>query len=95
MTTNINKIPDSDIISNRIFEITGLQGLEKDLVRNILNDWNEEWIDYIAENETGMTDNVDKARKRDNEKRLKDRIEKIGRNDKPIEPLITFDNLGF
>lgn len=96
--TNINKVPDADTIAKRISDITSLGDIEMEMVTKVLNDWNEEWIGFIAENKTGKTDNTEQTRKRDNAKRLRDRINKIGG---PInEPnmkaaVFDFDNVGF
>jgi hypothetical protein len=73
--TDINKIPDANIIAKRIVDtIPSIHELEMQLITKILNDWNEEWIDYIAENKTGLSDGT----KRTNDKRLKDRIDRLG-----------------
>jgi hypothetical protein len=75
--TDINKVPDASIIAERIFAVMSLGDIERELIGKILNAWNEEWIEYVAENETGKSDNTEKARKRDNAERLKIRVEKL------------------
>ena len=71
--TDINKIPDAEVIAKRIFDVIKFHELEQDIISKILNEWNEEWIDYIAENKTGMHDGT----KRTNDKRLKQRIDRL------------------
>ncbi len=77
--TDINKIPDAGIIAERIFTSISVHDIQKDLIRKILEEWNEEWIDYIAENKTGLSDGTGRS----NEKRLKRRIDKLGEVSKP------------
>ncbi len=96
--TNINKVPDAEVIAERIFGIASLGDIEKEMVSKVLNEWNEEWIGFVAENETGKTDNVEKARKRDNAKRLQDRINKLGGIESKGNmhgTVFEFDNPGF
>jgi HSP90 family molecular chaperone len=76
--TNINKVRDAEMIANKIFDVILLSDIEKEMVSKMLNEWNDEWIDFVAENETGRTDNTEQARRRDNQKRLQDRINKLG-----------------
>ncbi len=84
--TDIRKIPDADIIAERVFAAITLHELDKEIVTKILDEWNEEWIDYIAENQTGKSDGT----QRSNDKRLKRRIDRLsgGGDDVP-------DNVGF
>jgi len=74
---NINKVPDADIIAERIFTIISVGAFEREIVQNVLNDWNEEWINYIAESKVGVTDSRSENRRRDNETRLKKRKEML------------------
>ncbi len=85
--TDINKIPDADVIAKRIFDTIKFHPLEQELISKILNEWNEEWIDYIAENKTGLHDGT----KRSNDDRLKRRISKIG----GASGVELIDNIGF
>ncbi len=84
--TDIRKVPDASIILERIKEtVPSIHPLELELVEKILDTWNEEWIDYIAENDTGKSDGTERS----NDKRLKRRISKLGGvDDAP-------DNIGF
>jgi len=91
--TDINKVPDADVIAKRIFDVTTLDDITKELITQVLNSWNDEWIEYIAENKTGKSDNTEKARRRDNEKRLKDRIDKLGGESK--QATFELDDPGF
>lgn len=90
--TDINKVPDADIIAERIRNTVTIHDLEMAMIVKILNDWNEEWISFVAENKTGRTDNTEQARKRDNAKRLKDRINKLEPRSSVVEQV---DNPGF
>ncbi len=89
MPTDINKVPDADVISKRIFSVMSLGEIEKEMVTNILDGWNEEWIDYVAENQTGKSDGT----KRSNDKRLKDRIDRLGGT--PADRISGIDQSGF
>ena len=89
MPTDINKIPDADTIAKRIFDVITLGEIESEMISKILNEWNEEWIGYIAENKTGLHDGT----QRTNDKRLKDRISKLGKS--PVDPTRGIDNAGF
>lgn len=87
--TDINQIPDASVILERIKNtIPSVHELEMELIGKILNAWNEEWIDYIAENKTGLHDGT----QRSNDKRLKDRIDRIK---SPVDPISGVDNTGF
>ncbi len=75
--TDIRKIPDAMVIAERIkAAIPSIHDLEMKLVTRILDDWNEEWIDYIAENKTGLSDGTENT----NDNLVKNRINKLGRH---------------
>ena len=71
---NVDKVPDADVISQRIFSVITLGEIERELISKILSDWNNEWIDIIAEERTGRSEGDENT----NSKRLKDRMNKLG-----------------
>jgi hypothetical protein len=83
---DINKVPHAEIIANRIFDVVSVDEVSKGMVTKILDDWNNEWIDIIAEIRTGKHDGEN-----DNGKRLKRRINKLGA---PVDTMNGFDNTG-
>ena len=91
---DVNRVPNAETIANRIFAVVNIGDIEQGMILNVLSEWNNEWIDIIAEQETGMADNVDAARKHSNEKRLKDRINKLG-SKRPSMDDQAVDNTGF
>ena len=88
--TDINKVPDADVIAQRIFSVMDVHKIQQDMVSNILSDWSEEWIDYIAENQTGMSDGT----KRSNDDRLKRRMNRLAPVS-PIKQISSIDSPGF
>lgn len=92
---DVNKVPTADIIAQRIFGVVNVGVIEQELVANILDDWNNEWIGIIAEQHTERSDNTEKARSHDNDKRLRDRINKIRPRGQGNSIIAQIDDPGF
>jgi len=74
---DINIVPDADMISQRIFSVVNVGDIEQQMIRNVLNDWNDEWVNFVAIAKTGVSDSSDDNRRRDNAMRLRKRIERL------------------
>lgn len=76
-TDKIASIPTAGIILDKIRSIaTGIGDFEAELILDMLNDWNNQWVELIAEAKTNVTDNRDNAREA-NDERLKKRVAEL------------------
>jgi len=75
--SDINKVPDSGVIAQRIFEVVSVRSdIEREIVMKILSEWNEQWVAFVAETKTGIENNAEEIRAT-NQERLDKRMKSI------------------
>ncbi len=70
---NIDAVPTAEVIAQRINAVVSISGIEKEMILSILSAWNDEWVEFIAESKTGVTDSSEEHRQ-SNADRLKKRM---------------------